>query len=232
MLTIVLLPGMEGSGLFFSRLLQVLGTSVATHVVSYPFDKALNYAELANLVEKSLPKDSPYVMLGESFSGPIAITLAAAKPVGLQAVILVGTFVCSPIPIPTALHSVASQFPIRLIPKRLITKFLLGNYSDDQLQAQLMSVLAQVSDSVWQERLRAILTVDVKKELSEIAVPILYMRATQDKIVPKSASELVFLHRPDVVIAEIAGPHFMLQTNPEASAAAILKFLRNSGSLG
>ena len=225
MLTLVLLPGMDGSGCFFEPIVNALGDSVITKIVSYPYDKPLNYAELAKIVKSSLPKKSPYVLLGESFSGPIAISLAAENPTGLQAVILVCTFVTSPIPMPSFLRTLASQFPVHLIPKAVVLWFLPGIYSGNELEARLQNVLAKVSKDVWRERLLAVLKADFKKQLSEIKVPVLYIRATQDKIVPKSASELISLHQPNMVIADIVGPHIVLQTHPEASAAVILRFL-------
>jgi pimeloyl-ACP methyl ester carboxylesterase len=229
MLTFVLLPGMDGSGSFFSPFIEALGASVETQVISYPCDRALNYAKLTRFAEESLPKNAPFVLLGESFSGPIAISIAAAKPVGLKAVILVCTFVCSPIQIPKAFRNIASHVPIRWIPTKIVSKYLLGHYLTKTMEARLGIALSRVGVAVWRERLLSILNVNVSKELSEIDVPFLYIRASQDKIVPKSASQLISLYQPNAVIAEIEGPHFIVQANPTESASSILRFLNDSG---
>jgi pimeloyl-ACP methyl ester carboxylesterase len=225
MLTIVLLPGMDGSGSFFTPFIEALGPSIATQVISYPYDQALNYTQLTQFVADSLPKNAPFVLLGESFSGPIAVSIAAAKPAGLQAVILVCTFVCSPIPVPKAFRNIASLVPIRLIPNKTVSRYLLGDYATEAMAARLNIAVSKVDVTVWRERLLSILNVDVREKLSEIDVPILYIRATQDKIVPKSASALISLQKQSVIVANIEGTHFVLQTNPTASAAYILKFL-------
>ena len=229
MLTIVMLPGMEGSGTFFSPLIEALGSSIETQVIAYPPDQAMNYAQLTQFVEQSLPKDSPYVLLGESFSGPIAVLIAAARPAGLQAIILVCSFVCPPIPIPKAFRNIVSTFPIRLIPKIIISRYLLGDYATKAMTARLGIAMSKVGVKVWRERLLSILNVNVKKELSEIDVPFLYLRASQDKIVPKSASEQISLLKPSIIVTEIEGAHFVLQTNPTAPASAILGFLTDFG---
>jgi hypothetical protein len=57
----------------------------------------------------------------------------------------------------------------------------------------------------------------------------LYIRATQDKIVPKPASALISLGKQEIIVADIEGTHFILQTNPTASAAYILKILADFG---
>jgi pimeloyl-ACP methyl ester carboxylesterase len=229
MLTIVMLPGMDGSGAFFSPLIAALGSSVATQVISYPTDRALNYDQLIQLVEALLPKNSPFVLLGESFSGPIVVSVAAAKPAGLQAIILVSTFVRSPISIPKALRHIVCLFPIRLIPNNIVSRYLLGDYATKEMAAKLNIAMSRVYPKVWRERLLSILNVDVRKKLSEIDVPILTICATQDKIVSKSASALISSGKQGVVIADIEGAHFILQTNPTASAVSILKFLADFG---
>lgn len=229
MLKIVLLPGMDGSGTFFAPFIEALGSEFETQVISYPCDQALNYAGLTQLVVASLPKDASYIVLGESFSGPIAVLIAAAKPAGLQAIILVCSFVYSPIPIPKAFRNIASFTPVPWLPTKIVSKYLLGRYSTTEMDARLNTAMSKVDVKVWRERVLSILTVDVSKELSEIDVPILYIRASQDKIVSKSASELISLHHPSVKVAEIEGPHFILQTNPAASASYILRFLTDTG---
>lgn len=58
-------------------------------IVSYPPDQSLGYRDLAHLVRSRLPKDEPFILLAESFSGPIALALAADPPPQLKALILV-----------------------------------------------------------------------------------------------------------------------------------------------
>lgn len=226
MLKLILLPGMEGSGEFFSPLTEALDSSIATQIVTFPQDIALNYTQLTELVKEELPKDAPYVVLGESFSGPIAVNIAASNPANLKALILVCTFVRSPIPIPKALRKLVSLFPASWAPLTLIAHFLLGKHDTQDRQAHLGKVLSQVTNRVFQERLLSILNVDVSQKLPEISVPLLYLRATQDKIVPQKASQLIVSQQPNAVIADIEGPHFLLQTQPDAAALRILAFLQ------
>ena len=73
-LTLVLLPGLDGTGLLFEPLLAALPSSIRTQVVAYPPDQSLSLAEYAALVRKLLPKGD-VVLLAESFSGLVALSL-------------------------------------------------------------------------------------------------------------------------------------------------------------
>jgi pimeloyl-[acyl-carrier protein] methyl ester esterase len=82
---LLLLPGIDGTGKFLGVFAQALRPSVEPMIVSYPSDRALGYDELEALVLAALPSDRGYILLGESFSGPLAVRIAARSPPGLHA---------------------------------------------------------------------------------------------------------------------------------------------------
>ena len=67
MTSLVLLPGLDGTGLLFQPLIDCLPEDIQPVVVAYPKELQLGYAELLPLVLDSLPP-GPFVLLGESFS--------------------------------------------------------------------------------------------------------------------------------------------------------------------
>ena len=81
--TLVLLPGMDGTGRLFKPLRDSLPEEMNVMTVSYPREEPLGYSDLLTLVRRSLPRD-PFVLVAESFSGPIGIELAAAHQRGAQ----------------------------------------------------------------------------------------------------------------------------------------------------
>ena len=89
---IVLLPGLDGTGKLFKPMMQFLPAWIKPVVVSYPEDKPYGYEDLKEIVYKAIPRECDFVILGESFSGPLAIMTAAEKPAGLLGVILCATF--------------------------------------------------------------------------------------------------------------------------------------------
>jgi len=93
--TAVLLPGLDGTGEQFGPLVDALRPDVPTVVVRYP-NAPLGYDALQQIAASALPRDGKYIVLGESFSGPIAISLAAQSPRGLLGCILCASFVRTP----------------------------------------------------------------------------------------------------------------------------------------
>jgi pimeloyl-[acyl-carrier protein] methyl ester esterase len=62
--TLVLLPGMDGSGELFAPLLKELPAWLETRVVRYP-SQPMRYPELLDVVIRALPTDRPYCLLAE-----------------------------------------------------------------------------------------------------------------------------------------------------------------------
>jgi pimeloyl-ACP methyl ester carboxylesterase len=108
--TLMLLPGMDGTGMLFDPLRAELGNAVGTTVVRYPTHGPIGYDELASIARAALPS-GPFVVLGESFSGPIAILLAASRPAGLVGLVLACSFARNPRPALAVLARAA--LPIR-----------------------------------------------------------------------------------------------------------------------
>ncbi|HEX2836088.1 MAG TPA: hypothetical protein VHW00_23995 [Thermoanaerobaculia bacterium] len=95
MITLLLLPGLDGTGTLFGEFIAALPPHIAPVVIRYPTDEALSYEELLAFIEERLPEGT-FAVLGESFSGPLAIELAAKSP-RVRAVILCASFVRSPV---------------------------------------------------------------------------------------------------------------------------------------
>src|SRR5258706_6807633 len=88
----LLLPGMDGTGRLFSWLVAELPRQIAPRVISYRTDEPLGYRDLEKRI--AIP-DEPFAIVAESFSGPLAIRIAAKRPKHLRAVVLVATFIRS-----------------------------------------------------------------------------------------------------------------------------------------
>jgi pimeloyl-[acyl-carrier protein] methyl ester esterase len=71
----ILLPGLDGTGRLFDPLLKELPADLRAEVISYPTDAILDYAALEQFVEAALPRRDPFIIVAESFSGPLAIRL-------------------------------------------------------------------------------------------------------------------------------------------------------------
>lgn len=225
----VLLPGMDGTGQLFDGFVEALGSEVRSAVVSYPPDQALDYTKLEKIARSRLPADGPFVLVAESFSGPIAVSIAASAPRGLRALVLCCSFVRNPRPELVALRPFTRFLPVRAIPSAFVIRALLGRFSTPGLRSALARVLTQVSPAALRARIRAVLRVDVVARSSQVRVPVLYLRASEDRVVPRAASRLISRVMPGARIVELSAPHFLLQAAPREAARHIRGFLHEVG---
>src|SRR5262245_43947170 len=93
---LVLLPGLDGTDIFFQPLLAALPSDVQVLVVSYPDHGEQDYATLLALIHERLTEIESCIVLGWSFSGPLALQLARTEPDKVRGVILAASFVRSP----------------------------------------------------------------------------------------------------------------------------------------
>ena len=227
-LTLVLLPGMDGAGTLFEPFVAALAGEFDVTVVAYPPNEPLGYQELELVARASLPASGPYVIVGESFSGPIAISLAASGTSNLKALVLCCTFVRNPRPALSVALPLVGILPVTLAPVAALSHLLLGRFSTGALRSALARSLKQVSPSVLRARLKAVLSVNVSEKLSAVRVPVLYLRAAQDRLVPPSASALVSALSPGTEVVELEAPHFLLQAVPVEAARLVGAFVRRA----
>lgn len=226
MTTLVLLPGLDGTGLLFAPLLKALPPYLQSIVLTYPPDQELGYEELLALVLRALPAQAPFVLLGESFGGPLALRVAATHPPGLRGLILCASFVSYPHSyVPRWSAPLVRAWPFRLFPLISQLKALLGRYSTPALRALTQSALALVEASVLAQRTRAVIQVDVSAELKACTLPMLYLQGQHDLVVPGANLRRIHAIKPDVQVKQLPAPHMLLQTQPELAAVAISSFI-------
>jgi pimeloyl-[acyl-carrier protein] methyl ester esterase len=224
MVAIVLLPGMDGTGKMFAEFSSGLGERFRPIVVSYPEDQPLGYGELEARVRVVLPKDEPFVLLAESFSGPIAISLAASKPSGLIGLILCCTFARNPLPLLGPFKSIVNVLPLTSRFADLGAPLMFGRFSTPKLKGALRQALSRVPVTTLRARLLAVLEVDVSENMREIEVPILYLQASLDRIVPKSAARHLQSQSSRAKIQTLEGPHLLLQAMPLEAGRMVKEF--------
>jgi pimeloyl-[acyl-carrier protein] methyl ester esterase len=222
---LLLLPGLDGTGRLFAPLLKVLPASLSPVVVSYPADKVYGYTELLSFVEAAVPAGTAFVVLGESFSGPLALRLAARRPPGLHGVILCASFSRNPLPaFARWLRALIVPTWFRLLPRRLLQWALLGRFRTAALAAMVDAVIGEVQPEVLAARAREILAMDVSAELQSCHVPVLYLSASEDRIVRPRSLAYIRLQNPAVGTAILVGPHLILQVAADAAAHVIESF--------
>jgi len=228
--TLLLLPGLDGTGDFFRPLVETLGGSIPTRIVRYPVEGCYDYATCRELVHSQLPVNGSYVVLGESFSGPVAIGLAAESPPGLAGVILSSSFVNNPRPrLSRLVRPLLPYLPVHgtSLSLRLSRFLVLGRWMTPAIRDLHQDILARVPATTLRRRLEAVADCDERAALSRIRVPIVCLVPKHDRLVPRSASHSIQTQAPLAEVIELAAPHCLLQCAPREAAAKITAFLES-----
>lgn len=69
-----------------------------------------------------------------------------------------------------------------------------------------------------------VLLVNVRSQLANIRVPVLYLQATRERVVPAAALADMQRVLPGIRVARIEGPHFLHQARPAPCAERIVMF--------
>lgn len=219
---IVLLPGLEGSGLLFAAIETELSQFARVTVVRYPNDAGLQYADYVRFVQTQIAGRT-VILLGESFSGPIAILTALASRQSVAGLILTSTFQRSPWP--GWLLRQLAKLDLRTVPRGLKNFGMLGFWADHATSRAIWEVVDAVPPEVLSQRLCAVSRVDVRDAFRQLSCPVLVLHGTRDAVVPPYRLPSLKTTGKDVQIAMIPGPHMLLQVQAKPAAEQISHFI-------
>jgi pimeloyl-ACP methyl ester carboxylesterase len=223
---LVLLPGLDGTGKLFADFLEALDLGSNAHAVPYPADVPLGYDELEPLVRAALPTRGRFVLLADSFSGPLAIRIAADPPPTLAGLILCATFASNPYPHLGWARQLAAFLPLKSMPRWLRAPLIWGSASPSKAPRQSERAMAAVDAAVIRRRIAALLSVDETAALAKISMPTLVLCATRDRVVSEAATIRIMRGIRQAQRVDVDGPHLLLKTRPQECAAAVLSFIR------
>ncbi len=224
---LILLPGFDGTGTLFAPFLRELPLGIVPLVIPYPTDRNCSADELLGIVLSYLPKSEHYVLLAESFSGPIALKASTLNQNPPDALILCASFAICPLPriVIRLLGICENALACRRPPRWLVRRYLLGKASEGTLSLFYGAICA-VSPSVLTQRLQVLLEFDEGYITARLTFPLLYLQATRDRLV--GVRNVSFLQRryPAMQIIQIESPHMILKVQPHASVRAISNLLK------
>ena len=223
--TLVMLPGLDGTGLVFDPLLKHLSAGIEAQVVRYPADRVMSFQEHVNFARKQLPRKKPFVLLAESFSGPIGLQILSDPPDNLKGVLLVATFARHQTPF---FLDAGLYLPQKLI-LNLFTKSFLGRFfclgsAPSEAVDIFQNALKSVALSVLSNRLKILAELPPPPAIS-FSGPCLYLQAKNDRMVPKRATAPLQQALPQLQIKQLPGPHITLLAHPETGAQIISSFI-------
>lgn len=222
-LAIVVLPGLDGTGKLLLDFVSEFEADTSIVVIDYPTDIFMTYEELSLYVKERLPRDD-FVLVGESFSGPLALKLAGERPAGLRGVVLAASFARLDIPAKSLLSLAAATVSPRMLPMFALSFLLLGRWATSQNVKALRTAIELVEARVLSGRAREALSVDLALQGVEVEYPTLLLEARYDRLIPRSAGETLAQICKRLRVETIDGPHFLLQVARKNCASAVRSF--------
>jgi len=216
----VVLPGMDGTCKLLNNFHKEIGQYCRVLAISYPTDRVMDYAELTAYVSARLPR-GPFIVLGESFSGPIAIEIAATHA-NCAGLILVSTFAKAPAP--RFLLPFTRLFHPRLPLKYFTSLVLMSGQGSKSGQTTLRRTLKAIPARILQKRLGFVLKVDKIDRLRQVAAPILCLAGQRDRLVGMRHARRIAATAPHCQLVEMDAPHMLLETKAGEASALIHAF--------
>ena len=190
---VVLVPGMDGTGTLFYRQLPLLTRThrVATYALrDIATDMDTLVGDLAEIIETVSPADRKAIVIGESFGGTLAMSLALALPERVAALVILNSF---PYFIPQfhlrlALHGLAAMpwGAMRLVRRLTAWRLHSAHTHRDEIR-RFLELTASTTRAGYVSRLRILRAYDIRGRLEELRPATLFLAAEHDRLVPSIA---------------------------------------------
>ena len=219
---IILLPGVDGSGVLFKPFIKVFKSEVPVEVMPLTQGSDQSILHQVSIIEDAVG-DEEIILIVESYSGLLAYELAKRNKIRIKQIFFFGCFLQPP----SFIGKIGRFLPVRLlniIPDRLISHILFNRWSSPELISLFRKAINKVNSSNLKKRIKTIST--YKKPTQVIDVPCVYIQATMDNLV--SAYNLSAFEElcSNLHIEVIEATHMLLQTQPKAMSQLIHKYLQ------
>jgi len=226
---VVLVPGMDGTGLLFYRQVPLLARThlVATYALrntTSSMDRLV--ADLAHVIDTVAPVERKAIIVGESFGGALAMSFALARPDQVSRLVILNSFphFDPQIRLRLALAGL-SMLPwgaMGLI--RRLTAFRMHSpHTQRQELRRFMELTATASREGYLNRLRVLMQYDVRDRLRDLRAPTLFLASEFDHLVPSVVQAQFMAARvPGSVVRVLAGHGHICLIASDVDLAQIL----------
>lgn len=223
---LIILPGLHGTSPLYRDFIAALPPAIDAIALDYPLDRLPLYHEVLPVILHQIP-EGRFAVLGDSYSGPLALMVERDRRDRVEAVILSATFVTNPIrPLLRLVRALAYGPFVAAVPIHpIVAGFLLNGTDRPALLDRITEEIALVRSSTLAGRLRAAIDGDHRHLLANCAAPLLHLRPRNDRVITESAAGLIRSIRPDAAYREQDTAHAQLISHPAASAAVVAEFL-------
>ncbi len=207
---VVLLPGLHGSTALYDAFVALAPPWARCRPLPLPTLGEQGFDGLAATLESELRHLEGFVLVGESFSGPIAARLAAR--LGQKVALLV---LCNPvveIGFELSPKLAASILVSPAMPVWCAAVALSGG--DRSLARAALREVRLLSKETLRGRLSAVFSAAAVDFSSYLVAPLLSILGTRDRLVSQARARDVCAKVPFGTLVELDAPHLVVQTKP------------------
>lgn len=186
---LVLVPGLDGTGLLFYRQVPLLARrfEVATHRLR---DSAVHIGELVAELDARVAdtgQGRPVTLVGESFGGALSLTYALAHPERVSRLVIVNSF---PYFSPQArlrlgYHLLrATPWGVMALVRQLTAWRMHSPHTGRDELRRFHQLMRATTREGYLSRLRMLREYDVRPWLPELRSPVLFLASDRDHLVP------------------------------------------------
>lgn len=220
-----LIPGLHGTTALFEPFRAMAPQGFHCQAIPLPTGGDQGPDALAVRMAETLPKAERFVLVAESFGGPVAARLAEHFPDRVILLVLSNPLTAVPVPFPAGLAQ--SLMHSRLLPSCAVAFMMAGG--DRALTAALLREARSLPPETLKGRLAAASRAKRNYIPEHASYRMLTLLGSSDRLISPSTSRKVLAPIPNNLVVEIDAPHLLLQTRPAEAWQAILREL---GSLG
>ena len=226
---LVLVPGINGSGRLFYRQIPLLQQryQVATYSLRDDVDSLDTLADdLRLVVDQVASADGRAVIVGESFGGAVALTFALRYPDRVDRLVILNSFphFTSQIRLTLAIAALALlPWGTMQIVRRVTAGRLHSRHTHRAEVNRFLQLTADAARHGYVNRLRILQAYDIRKDLSRLAPPVLFLAADEDHLV-RSPDEARYMaeRAPNSSLRILAGHGHICLIAPDLNLADII----------
>ncbi len=226
---LVLVPGIDGTGLLFYRQVPLLEGRYAVTTMRLR-DKAVRMDELVEdlhaAVSAASPGGRPVTLLGESFGGALSLSYALAHPERVARLVVLNSFAHfgSQARLWLGYHLLrATPWGMMRLVRQLNARRMHSPQTADDEIRRFHGLMRTTTRDGYLSRLKILRDYDLRPHLKGIAAPVLFLAADGDRLIPSvEQARLMQSLTPGSTMRILEGHGHSCLVAPDMDLSAIL----------
>lgn len=223
----VLVPGLDGTGLLFYRQVEYLSSRYRVATLRLRENATAMDTLVADLRQVIQRLDAPVTLVGESFGGALSLSFALAYPELVERLVILNSF---PYFGPQArlwlgYHLLrATPWGMMRIVRQLTAFRMHSPHTHRDELRKFHELMRETTRAGYLSRLSILRTYDVRARLRELRIPTLFLAADCDRLVPAvEQAKLMASLVPGATVRVLEGHGHICLIAPDVDLSAILK---------